>query len=564
MVFQVGLSLAQGVYSGRSSLSVLGEIGVVIGTVVLTTFLIILAKFATNAQFVRMDAILVAGLVALALTGGARFVWYVVTERLKRERGVKKRALKRSVRFPLDQSLALAEQILAQLSLKDAVLRCSCAGSLRRMQSTVGDIDLLVASDHPTEVVDAFFSIATEQRILKAPKREWQTHAVALTGDGLQVELWVVPPALYAAALISKSGSRAHNVAMYKWVLKCGQSSLRTWERVKHRWSYLYATVFLPLLHRIPTEEEEVDLLLRRVPLRHNGFHTEEDLYETLGLQWIPPTLRQGEGELEIASQRRIPKIVELTDIRGDLLIRSDISGGHASTHELISAAVERGYEHITITDRFHDMEGFNLALVESQRMEIQALNALWGRKIAIFYGAELNIGLQGELDYPDTMIKHFDLVIASIQSDTDQDRNRLTRRLVTVMHHPNVHIIALPTGHFGEREACFFDADEVCRAASRQRVALEINSNPRRLDLPGEFVRRARVNDVLFAISTKARCVADLAYMRFGVSTAQRCYATADAIINAWHPERLKRFLTKGETPHSLPNTESRLPSGA
>ncbi len=155
-------------------------------------------------------------------------------------------------------------------------------------------------------------------------------------------------------------------------------------------------------------------------------------------------------------------------------------------------------------------------------------------------------------------------MVVASIQSDTDQDRNRLTRRLITVMQHPRVHIIALPTGHFGEREACIFDADEVCRAASRQRVALEINSNPRRLYLPSEFVRHARVNDVLFAISTKARSVAELAHMRFGVSTAQRCYATADAIINAWHPERLRRFLAKGETPHPLSNTEFRLPSGA
>ena len=156
VVFQVGLGLAQGAYSGRSNFPIVGEIGVVIGTVTLTTLLIVAGKFATNAQFLRVDAIVVAGLVALALTGGARFVWYVATERLKRKRGLKKRARKRPLKFPLDQSLALAEQILAQLCLKDAVLRCSCAGSVRRMQSTVGDIDLIVASDRPTEVVDAF------------------------------------------------------------------------------------------------------------------------------------------------------------------------------------------------------------------------------------------------------------------------------------------------------------------------------------------------------------------------------------------------------------------------
>jgi DNA polymerase (family 10) len=560
VVFQVGLGLAQGVYTGRSSLPVLGEIGVAIGTVILTTFLIIVAKFATNAQFVPTGAILVGGVVALALTGGARFVWYVATERLKRGRGVKKRAVKRPVRFPLDQSLALAEHILAQLSLKDAVLRCSCAGSLRRMQSTVGDIDLIVASDRPKEVVDAFFSLATGQHILKVPKREWQTHAVALTHDGLQVELWVVPPALYGAALIFKSGSRAHNLAMYKWVLKYGHSSSRTRERVKHRWTYLYTTVFLPLLHRTPAEEGEIDLLRRILP-RRNGVQTEEDVYEGLGLQWIPPTLREGEGELEMASQRCIPEVVELTDIRGDLLIRSAFSGGRASNHELVSAAVERGYEYITITDRFRDRGDFDLALVECQRMEIQALNAWWRGKIAVFYGAELSIGLEGELDYPDAMIEHFDLVIASIQSDTHQHWDRLTRRLVRVMQHPKVHIIALPTGRIGERERCIFDADEVCRAASRQRVALEINADPQRLDLPSEYVRRARANDVLFAISTKARCVADLAYMRFGVTTAQRCYAAADVIINAWPLERLRRFLTKGHMPNALPDPEFRSP---
>ena len=553
VVFQVGLGLAQGAYSGRSNFSIVGEIGVVIGTVTLTTLLIVAGKFATNAQFLRVDAIVVAGLVALALTGGARFVWYVATERLKRKRGLKKRARKRPLRFPLDQSLALAEQILAQLCLKDAVLRCSCAGSVRRMQSTVGDIDLIVASDRPTEVVDAFFSLTTGQRILKAPKREWQTHAVALTDDGPRVELWVVPPALYAAALISKSGSRLHNVAMYKWALKYGHSCSRTWECVKHRWLYLYAALFLPLLGRIPTEEEETDLL-RYIPRRRNGLQTEEDVYEGLGLQWIPPTLREGEEELELASQRRIPQVVELTDIRGDRITRSATSRGHTSNHELVSAAVERGYEYITITDRFLNGEDFDLALIECQQTEIQALNAWWGGKITVFYGAELNIGLEGELDYPDAMIEHFDLVVASIQSDTDQGRNRLTRRLARVMQHPKVHIIALPIGRLGESEPCIFDADEVCWAASRHRVALEINANPQKLDLPGEYVRRARACDALFAISTKARCVADLAHMRFGVRTAQRCYASADAIINAWHPERLTRFLTKCQTPHAFP----------
>ncbi len=563
VVFQVGLGLAQGAYSGRSNFPIVGEIGVVIGTVTLTTLLIVAGKFATNAQFLRVDAIVVAGLVALALTGGARFVWYVATERLKRKRGLKKRARKRPLRFPLDQSLALAEQILAQLCLKDAVLRCSCAGSVRRMQSTVGDIDLIVASDRPTEVVDAFFSLTTGQRILKAPKREWQTHAVALTDDGPRVELWVVPPALYAAALISKSGSRLHNVAMYKWVLKYGHSCSRTWECVKHRWLYLYAALFLPLLGRIPTEEEETDLL-RYIPRRRNGLQTEEDVYEGLGLQWIPPTLREGEEELELASQRRIPQVVELTDIRGDRITRSATSRGHTSNHELVSAAVERGYEYITITDRFLNREDFDLALIECQQTEIQALNAWWGGKITVFYGAELNIGLEGELDYPDAMIEHFDLVVASIQSDTDQGRNRLTRRLARVMQHPKVHIIALPIGRLGESEPCIFDADEVCWAASRHRVALEINANPQKLDLPGEYVRRARACDALFAISTKARCVADLAHMRFGVRTAQRCYASADAIINAWHPERLTRFLTKCQTPHAFPTTECRLPSRA
>jgi DNA polymerase (family 10) len=266
-------------------------------------------------------------------------------------------------------------------------------------------------------------------------------------------------------------------------------------------------------------------------------------------MQWIPPTLREGRDAVEAALERRLPPIVELSRIRGDLHSHSGYSDGLASIRDFAFAAAKRGYEYFAITDHSRNVRrnGLDLKSIERQRTEVQALNAELRGKIVILHGVELNIGPDGELDYPDDILEGFDLILASLQNGMDQSPDRITRRLLKAIEHPHIHIIAHPTGRLiGEREPYAFDFDEVCRAACRHGVALEINARPERLDLPDEYVRRASAYGVRFAISTGAHSVGDLAHMRMGVGIAQRGWATAEEVINTWPLDRLKRFFAK------------------
>ena len=216
-------------------------------------------------------------------------------------------------RVPVAQALAIAEEVLAGLRGCNAVLRCSCAGSVRRMRETVGDVDLIAASDRPAEVVDAFFSLTEGHRVWKAPKREWLTYVRGVSGDGIQIELWVVPPAVYVAALVSKSGARIHNETVWRLALKRGRRFSLGRAVTKNYWFFLWTTARLATCGGAWMEEDGVDVLLH---LREalGGQETEEAIYECLGMQWIPPTLREGCGEVELALEGRLPRVVELSE----------------------------------------------------------------------------------------------------------------------------------------------------------------------------------------------------------------------------------------------------------
>jgi DNA polymerase (family 10) len=287
-------------------------------------------------------------------------------------------------------------------------------------------------------------------------------------------------------------------------------------------------------------------------------------------MQWIPPTLREDRGEIEAALAGRLPRVVELPGIRGDLQSHSDYSDGHACVRDLALAAAERGYKYVAITDhcRGFGKKGLELEAIERQRAEIWSLNQEIGDKIVVLHGVELSIGSDGELDYSDEVLGGFDLVVASIHHDLDQDHNRITQRLLRAIEHPYVNIIGHPMGRcIGKRENLRFDFDEICRAAARHQVALEVNAHPSRLDLPDEYVRRAISHGVRLAVSTGAHSVSDLAHMRLGVATAQRGWATSEDVINAWPLDRLRRFLAKGDAARenqslkSVANLESSLP---
>jgi DNA polymerase (family 10) len=396
------------------------------------------------------------------------------------------------------------------------------------MCDTVGDIDLVAASEHPAEVLEAFLSLQHGGRILKHPKAG-ATKAAIVNAEGIQIELTVVPPGAYAAALVSKSGTRAHNIKVRKIALKRGYRFAWRPRRVVEYWLCLLTTGA-----RVPTEREE----------------TEEDIYERLGMQWIPPTLREDRGEIEAALKGRLPRLVELIDIRGDL---HDCS---FSSLDNVDAAAKRGYEYFAVLDHGHGPRerARQPALIARQQDEIRALNASLKGQMTIFQGAELEFGRDDWIASHHKILSALDLVIATVRHDTSENGRLHVHRLLKAIEHPRVNIIELAAVR-GMSKRGF---DEVCRAASRHQVALEINSWPNGRDITEEHLRRAKDYGVRLIVSTKARCPSELALIRFGIAKAQRGWVTAEDVINTWPLKRLKQFIAKvnsdelvGPAPH-------------
>ncbi len=428
-------------------------------------------------------------------------------------------ALKRGVvseqRLLLARALPLAEEMLEQLREIEAVVRCTYAGSLRRMRETIGDVDLLAASDRPDEVMEAFRSLPS----VRTSKAEGPTKTSVVTTRGFQIDLRVVPPDVWGAALQYFTGSQAHNVKVREHAVRRGFKLSE------------YG------LHRVADDELVVS-------------GTEEEVYEALGMQWIPPTMREDHGEVEAALKGELPRVVALEDMRGDLQSHSTYSDGTLSVREMALAAAEKGYEYYAITDhgaRLTYMKNLGPAEIRKQRAEVAKINEELGSRLTVLHGVELNMDADGTLDYPDDVLAGFDICVASIHSQFRLSRDEQTRRLLRAIENPHVHVIGHPSGRrLDRREGIDFDVAEVAKAAARHKVALEINGHPYRLDLRDEHVRWAREHGPQFAISTDAHSIGELANMHFGVANAQRGWVEPDDVINAWPLERLRAFLAK------------------
>ena len=420
-------------------------------------------------------------------------------------------------RMLLARALPLAEATLAEVGECDAVVDCAYAGSLRRMRETIGDIDLLAASERPAEVMEAFRSL----RSVRTSKAEGPTKMSVITTRGVQIDLRVVEPDVFGAALQYFTGSQAHNV-------KVRQHAVRKGFKLSE-----YG------LHRVSD-----DVLV--------ASRTEEEIYERLGMQWVPPTMREDRGEVEAALKGELPRVVGLADMRGDLQSHSTYSDGRLSVRDMALAAAERGYEYFAVTDhgaRLTYMRSLSLPDIERQRTEVEEINRELGSGMTLLHGVELNIAADGSLDYPDDVLAGFDLCVASIHGQFRLSRDEQTRRLLRAIENPHVHVIGHPSGRrLDRREGIDFDVGEVAKAAARHRVALEINAHPYRLDLRDEHVRWAREHSPAFVISTDAHSVTELDNMHFGVATAQRGWLEADAAINTWPLERLRAFLRKAD----------------
>jgi DNA polymerase (family 10) len=416
-------------------------------------------------------------------------------------------------RVQLGPATEMAEELVARLSELPIVQRCTYAGSLRRMAETIGDVDILAASDAPVEVMDVFVGLPTVGEVIA----HGDTKSSVRTKAGLQVDLRVVPLGVWGAALQYFTGSKAHNIRIREIAVR---------KKLKLSEYGLFDAA---------TEELIVA-------------ETEEEVYARLGLPWIPPPLREDRGEVQAAIRGELPTLVELKDIRGDLHTHTDLTDGLATLEQMVAAARERGYAYYAVTDHAPNlyMQRMTDQKILAQRVRLKKLESRG--TMTLLHGTELNIDPEGGVDWPDEFLAGFDVCVASIHSHWNQTKEELTRRLVRACEHPHVNVIGHPTGRrIGSRAPLEFDLEEVFAAAARTGTALEVNSHTDRLDLRDEHVLWARRHGVKFAVDTDSHSTLHLSYMRYGVGTAQRGWLTKDDVINSWPLTKLRRFLRKG-----------------
>jgi DNA polymerase (family X) len=419
---------------------------------------------------------------------------------------------RRSNRVALGRAWPFAQELLTYLRKVSGVEAVELGGSLRRMKSTIGDIDILAAAKDSTPVMEAFISRKDVERVLG----KGETKASVEFTHGLQAQLWVHPPEHWGTALAYATGSKDHNVRLREFALKKGFSLSE---------------------HSLKREDGSEVFCAN-----------EEEVYKTLGLPFIPPELREDRGEIQAAISGKLPTLIEINDIKSELHTHSTWSDGKLSIQEMASAAQKRGYRILAITDHTNSLgivQGMDQTDVREQRNEIDELLKEVGDKIHILQGAEVEIKSDGSLDYPDEVLAKLDIVIASLHSGLRQPREKITERLLKAMHNPHVHIIGHPTGRlFPDREPSDLDMDAVLATAAETGVALEINAHPSRLDLDDIHARRAIELGIKLSINTDAHNDTDLDLMHFGVSTARRAWVEAENVINTWNMERLLDWL--------------------
>jgi DNA polymerase (family X) len=406
-----------------------------------------------------------------------------------------------SARTPLAAAYPLAEAIVAALKKQAPVERIEVAGSLRRMRDTIGDLDILSTSDKPKDVIKAFLKLPKVREV----SEEGETKVSVITTAGLQIDLRVVPPESFGAALLYFTGSKEHNVKLRELALK---QQMRINE---------YGIFDLATGKRL-------------------GGATEEEIYAALKLPWMPPEIREDRGEIEAAQQHKLPHLVEERDIRGDLHIHSDWSDGTASIPELAREALRRGYEYIAICDHSPAQaiaRGLEIERLRLRNREIERFREQFP-KLIILAGMEVDIRADGTLDYPDEILAELDFVIASLHTGWRANEEVNTERILKAIANPWVDVIGHPTGRLiGQREPYEVDLEKIFAAAAAAGVALEIDAHPDRLDLKDTHARRAKAMGAKLIIDTDAHRLDNLQLMHFGVATARRAWLEPKDILN-------------------------------
>lgn len=411
------------------------------------------------------------------------------------------RLRRKDQRVPIGEVLPLVEEILADLSSYPGVRNLVPAGSLRRFKETIGDIDIMGTADNPESILQAFVRLPQVDEVLV----QGTTKASIITTGGLQVDLRIVEHDCFGSLLQYFTGSKDHNIALRERAVRQGLS---------------LSEYGITTLQTGQTEK----------------FTTEEAYYERIGLQYIPPELREGRNEIEVAEKGALPRLIEVSDLKGDLHVHTDWSDGHESIEAMAAAAQAKGYQYLAITD--HSVgrgiaHGLSEERLRQQVAEIKALNQRPG-DFHLLAGIEVDIRADGTLDFPDELLKELDIVIAAVHSAMGQDAEKMTSRLIHALENPYVNILAHPTCRLlGVREPVEVDLEAVFRAAARTNTALEINAMPERLDLKDIHALRAKELGVQLVIDTDAHSTAQLEAIRFGVGVARRGWCQAEHILN-------------------------------
>jgi len=425
-------------------------------------------------------------------------------------------------RFLLDTAEELAEKLVEHLlaaPLGDlGVEKVTPAGSLRRGRETVGDLDILVTGK-------ACIEAEPRQKIIEHLLRFPGLMDIIAQGEnkvsfrhrnGMQVDVRLLPPESFGAAMQYFTGSKAHNVALRQRALKMG------------------FTLNEYSLARIADEK----------PVARK---TEEEIYAKLKLDFIPPELRENLGEIEAAAAHTLPVLIELSDIRGDVHMHTVETDGRNTIEEMAEAARERGYQYMAITDHSKNLAFANGLTDERALAHIERIRAVEKKMkgIRIFAGIEVDILGDGSLDLSDSVLEQMDIVIASVHSQFNQDRVTMTDRLLKAIANPNTSLIGHPTGRLLlRRDAYQFDLDAVLKAAAEHKVAMELNSYPDRLDLNDVHLRLAKQHGVKIVINTDSHHTSHLEKLRYGVIQARRAWLTKDDVLNTLPPQKFAKAM--------------------
>ncbi len=406
-----------------------------------------------------------------------------------------------SGRMLISEALPIAEELIAKLKAGGNVEKVLLSGSARRMRETVGDLDILVISKKAEQVMDFFTALdAVESVIAKGPTKS----SVRLKA-GLNCDLRVLEPQSFGAAVQYFTGSKDHNIQVRTIAVRKGYKL------------------------------NEYGLFGKSG--KNVGGSEEESVYEALGMQWMPPEMREARGEVELALAHKIPVLVEQKDIRGDLHTHTKWTDGANTLEEMAAAAIRLGYQYIANTDHTKNVtiaNGKTDAEFERMIPKIDKLNDSFNGKFRILKGVECDILKDGTLDLKESTLNDMDCVIGAVHMNTKMEKSEMTDRIVKALDSGLIHILAHPTGRIvGKREAYQVDLDEVAEAAERNNVALEINSTER-MDLNDTNIMLAAKYKVMFSIDTDAHSTNDYVLMRYGVGTARRGWLTKDKIINS------------------------------